>query len=138
MREKAYVITHGDYSDYGIVAVFKIKENAEKFVEKFKDCEIEEYEFSDEDFKKIPLNMKVFVIRMDRDGSVDLVMEEERDFFWFIKALEKRDRLVDDGRGGKFLFEYVLTDDKKHAIKIVNEKRTRLIAENKWPEKKEG
>jgi len=134
--EKVYVITHGCYSDYGIVTVFKNKENAEKFIEEFKDCEIEEYEFSDEDFKKIPLDKKVFVVRMDRDGSVDLLMEEEKNYFIILKAIEKEDRLVDDGRGGKFMLEYVIADDEKHAVKIVNEKRTRLIAENKWPEKK--
>ena len=48
MDEKIYIVTSGCYSDYNIEAVFKNKEKAEAYCQCHRDCEIEEYNFSDD------------------------------------------------------------------------------------------
>ena len=43
-----YVVTAGSYSDYHIEACFKDKEKAELYCKCHEDCEIEEYDFNDD------------------------------------------------------------------------------------------
>lgn len=45
---KVYIITSGSYSDYGIDRVFLKKEKAKEFIKLYTNCEIEEYETSDD------------------------------------------------------------------------------------------
>ena len=47
--ETVYIVTSGSYSDYCIEAVFKDKSKAEVYCSCHRNCEIEEYNFSDND-----------------------------------------------------------------------------------------
>lgn len=135
-----YIVTEGDYSDYRICGVFSTKPKAQDFIDvtpdRFSNYEIEEwpldeYEILIEKFKKKELS--IYVVSMFRNGDVEEVKEEEKKSLWIDDATKGEYNLWTENRIGM----WVIAKDEKHAVKIVNEKRTQLIAENKWPEKKE-
>lgn len=56
MEKKIYIVTSGEYSDYGIDAVFTTKENAVEYVEQHgTDYNIEEYNLDEEVVKETKL-----------------------------------------------------------------------------------
>ena len=64
MDDKVYVVTAGCYSDYHIDAVFKDKSKAEIYCSCHEDCEIEEYDFSDDNiftpFESVIINFDIY------------------------------------------------------------------------------
>jgi len=143
MKKKIiYIVTEGEYSDYGIVAIFSTKEKAQNFIsitaapDDLSDYEIEEWPLDEhealiEKFKKKELS--IYMVSMYRNGDVEEVREEEKKSIWIDNATAGKYNLWTENRIGM----WVIARDEKHAVKIVNEKRTQLIAENKWPEKKD-
>jgi len=120
---KIYVITDGDYSDYHIVAVYDDKNLAEKVSKKI-GADVEEYNlnpFSREDVDK----KNIYFVRMDRDGNVPEIKIDNTGY-----RLENLNEAGFCMQGNMYMT--VLANDEKHAIKIVNEKRVQIIAENKW------
>ena len=123
-----YVVTQGDYSDYRIKAVFSTKPLAQGYIDihvkynKYDDgmC-IEEYNLNKP--RKFEVGLQV---RMKEDGSVvevkPTVIEDGKDvgfrFFDFVTP--------------KNLVWIVVTDDEERAVKVVNEKRTQVIALDLW------
>jgi len=114
-------------SDYRISGVFDDKELAQKFVDTFSreyyDMGIEEWELNPYRIE-LGKNYKPYSLTMDKDGnSFDIEVNASA---YIGETLWRRD--------GKMVFG-CLAKDQKHAIKIANEKRTQLIANNKWGEK---
>lgn len=67
MGQKIYIVTSGEYSDYGIDAVFTTKEKAADYVEQHgTDYNIEEYNLDEEVEKKTQLWNIVFCVE---DGN---------------------------------------------------------------------
>jgi hypothetical protein len=127
---KVYVVTAGVYSDYHILAVFSNRESAEKYKEKYEknvreDARIEEYMLDSPEDEWI-----VTTVAMDKEGNViDVVKSEntepEKIGFQGFEHLY----------GGKEItyFQWgVVTDDEKRAIKVANEKRAIILANNLW------
>lgn len=127
-----YVLTSGEYSDYSIEGVYSSKEKAEiqkvlfdwKWVNGLSDSSrIEEWELDK------PLSpQKAIAVGMTKEGNAYYV-----------------DRLVVDLADGKPQYELfssegvgvlltntVITEDRKKAVKVTNELRTRLIARDLW------
>jgi hypothetical protein len=130
---KVYIATEGCYSDYHIVTVFLNKKKAELFAEYFKDMEIEEFDVYDktkidELMRCLKLKRDIYFVRMDIDGKTDLVMKEDWGFYWFELTMRKKPDFNDWG----LLCVYVLAENEKDAVKIVNERRVQLIANNEW------
>lgn len=124
---KIYIITSGSYSDYSIDTVFLDKELAEEYVDKHNNCGDEYYhddtvieEYSIEE----NLDKYVYNVSMKRDGGVVHCHYSEHSHKDFYYEGNK-------GYEGMYVF-YTKSRDKKRAIKIANERRTQLIAENKW------
>lgn len=68
MEKKIYIVTSGEYSDYGIDAVFTTKEKAVDYVEQHgTDYNIEEYNLDEEVEKKTQLWYIVFCVE---DGKL--------------------------------------------------------------------
>ena len=133
---KVYIATEGCYSDYHIVTVFLDKKKAELFAKYFEDMEIEEFDVYektkiDELMRCLSLKRNIYFVRMDIDGKTDLVMEEDWDFHEFELTMRKDPDFNDWG----LLCIYVLAENEKHAVKITNEKRVQLIANNEWKKK---
>lgn len=153
-----YIVTAGSYSDYHICAVYDTKEAAEYHVEHLLGGErdyamVEEHELNPHR-QIISDGLKPFVVEMGRDGTTYAVraapadnvvgaqdylglsrtiyrtLMEESGIRWLSReenlAIAERVPII-----GTF---HVLATDGQHAVKIANERRARLIAENGWPE----
>lgn len=119
-----YVVAAGEYSDQRIVAIFSNKAKAEEYVTMFNNdvqfssdkADVEEWTLDIGKDSWVSTN-----VRMARDGTVkDTWTSWEtfgRDWIWDVN-----DNLV----------WTVDTDDIQRAIKVTNEKRVQLIAEDNW------
>ena len=124
---KVYIVTEGCYSDYCIVAAFSERGLADALVEKLdagEYPEVEEYEL-DLESPKNPL----WTVHMNWNGDTECVWSHRTlradEDEWYITALPPKPG------GESHLVVKCYAKDKKHAVKIVNERRAMLIAENK-------
>ena len=131
--KKVYIITAGSYSDYRIVGVFDSKGLAKKFIEIFDPshyCEIEEHELNPRLFE-MQNGYKSYSLIMDKDGNSSGIEQLDGDSY----DQDMPTYGFGFGKGPAYLLWHkCFAKDENHAIKITNELRTRLIAENKWPE----
>jgi hypothetical protein len=125
---KIYIVTSGEYSDYGIVGCFDKKETAQAYIDAVKKdmwshYAIEEYELNNT-FSKQPK----WFIRMTKAGDtteieslgiVGLDHESQMGFDYF-------DNLI----------AYMGADTEAGAVKILNERRAFLITNNRWGREK--
>ena len=135
---KIFIVTSGAYSDYHIDAVFSTKENAERYnkIHASGDFEdIEEFEV-DEDMALINRirdeKITIYLVCMDRDGNVKEIRKESPRISLVEELLAGKHRRV---LYADCMDLCVIAKDEKHAIKIVNEKRTQMIANNEWNKK---
>ena len=126
-----YVVTSGEYSDYGIDAMFDDKELAQDFIDSFNpsydEMRIEEYELNPYG-QEIRKGCKPYFIRMTREGSAHGIHTEDSAY-----GFDGIGTVGYDAHGDMYI--YVFAKDEKHATKICNEKRTQIIANNKWGER---
>lgn len=121
-----WVLTAGEYSDYHLVGVYSTKEKADQISKLAgRDCNNPFSVVIDEGLDKIELGLNPFTIRMSKDGKV---LSSHTYFYWNDMLSDVRwcyGNMFDDS----FDLE-VWAKDLEHAIKIVNEKRIYLIANN--------
>lgn len=122
--EKIYIVTKGEYSDYHICAIFSSKIKAEKYCQaitkegSWSTPQIEDYDLDEYDLKE---GEHSWFVRMKKDGEVE-------------EAYEDDSRSDEHGFDiNKNLYSHVFATSKEHAIKITNERRAQLIAQNDWP-----
>ena len=132
--KKVYIVTSGEYSDYRIEAIFSEKETAERLVQKYNDLDrwdewrVEEWALDSGDLVAAANRKQdCYIVRMAKNGDVVGVGISNH---------------INDA--GEIMFDIYnqlvykpCAKSKEHAIKITNEKRAQLIANNQWP-KKEG
>lgn len=118
---KVYVVSEGEYSDFRVVAIFDDKDRAGLFKAAIKsENDISEYELNEPSFAP---GYESFIVEMSENGNVVRV---------------ERFGGIADG-----VFDFYRRDprigivncwarDAEHAVKIANEKRAMLIAENRW------
>jgi len=111
---KVYITTKGNYSDYRITAVFSNRELAEKYPHK---DEIEEYEVDEpfEVFHNITITMKENGDIVNINHNIDTENNEGFKHYY-----------------NNYIIWIVNTNDTKRAIKIVNEKRIQILANDLW------
>jgi len=128
---KVYVVTQGEYSDRRNIGVFTTREKADAAVTFADDnpCYVEEWILDNQ--SGAPGHYNYFFIVMDRAGNV---RRSQTDTHF---GLHKQPEMVRpypmgnrDEQGCYYFHEY--GTDLTQAIKIANEKRVQLIAENKW------
>lgn len=131
---KVFVVTTGSYSSYKIRAVFskeKLAKNFLKYLKSVMDYEandlIEEYILDEDTPKSWKKGYFSYEVTMSKNGDVLEVIKfsDEEDcikgHIYFYKV------------GHNDLARFSLfARDEKQAIKIVNEKRAQLIANNSW------
>jgi len=124
---KVYIVTAGDYSDYHICAVFSTEKKAEKYIEALGGSMNVEVLEVDPDLTATGYRegYRAFAVWMQKDGTVDKVD------YTFLDS-PKDTRIVSFASSGRFMVCCVFARDEKHAVKIVNDKRRQLIAENRW------
>lgn len=125
-----FLVTRGDYSDYRVCAVFTEKSLAEKYIDSFKinSCEefrIEIYQLNPFSFE-LKNDYKPFFLRMKRDGECTEIYVSDSPY-----GFENEN--IDIGFDiHKNMYISIFAKDETHAIKIANEKRVQLIAEDLW------
>ncbi len=124
--KKVYVVTSGEYSEYGIEAIFDDEDLAKKFMAMFEKKEYDNMKIEEHilnPFKReIAAGFKAYEVIMKKSGDVvdiKLVSDLSETYTPFLD------------------FHYNLcctcfAKDEQHAIKIANEKCGQLIAMNQW------
>jgi hypothetical protein len=133
VARKIWIVSSGQYSDYGIVAVFSTKEKANKFTRL--SNEFDSYdEYRVEEF---PLDEKVaryftYRVEIGEDGSwshyqpIDLNQTKTpSDWHWSVPSYTT-------GEITLMGLVVVYGRQEQRAIKIANDKRTRIRALNLW------
>lgn len=140
MIKKVYVVTSGEYSDFGIEQVFSTKEKAQNFIDLSKEYgndsindEIDEYDL-DPDFG-VPHYHKFkyfYFVEMDKEGNIKHCNKTHLDIM--NPEVEKEMLyLTKDYLNKKSVLNAIINaNDKEHAIKIMGEKRTKILAANRW------
>ncbi len=127
---KIYMVTSGEYSDYGVDGLFTSKELAQQFVDAFAPSGYGGFN----DIQEMPLDPhatevrnghKPFFVRMDKDGTSSECRIKDSAY-----GFDGEDKLGWDIQGGMYM--HTFAKDQEHAVKIANEKRTQLIAANQW------
>ena len=115
-----WVIEEGEYSDYHIVGIFETEDSAREVQQFIKSGYVSEWSLNPAT-DQLRAGLERHHVQMYRDGRV---FYARKDF-----NIEDRDAwIAPDGR----LIDTVWAASYQHAIKIVNEKRTKMIAEGLW------
>lgn len=143
-----YIIFNGTYSDRTTVAVYGKETDAKNYIEnnlkrekdgsqsKYDEYDIEEWEVNTT--CALIKDRSIWRVDMARNGTTLWVgrepnnIEVSQGFYrhWDCDTVQFLDDLK--------LICYVEAKDEKHAVKIVNEKRAMLIANNEWEEIQKG
>lgn len=135
MAKSIFVLEEGEYSDYHIVGVFSTRENAELVRAALNnEPSIDEWPI-DPSVDGLNKGYTPFNVLMLRDGSVEMHRTVELSSYnlrnpYFVWKRSKAPCF--EPNTPDCLNMTVLARDEAHAIKIVNEKRARLIAEGGW------
>ena len=143
--KEIYLVTQGSYSDYGVRGVFVDKELATEYAaqitNKYDAARVETRPIMTE--LTTPIGYRGYEVTMDIDGNTDELEPTEVgkwDEDSSYAEYEYTSNDTDDWRsGGKHIttgrYHFFVNTDKgpEGAIKIANERRIRMIAENKWP-----
>ena len=112
--KKIFIVTSGSHSDYTIEGVFENADEAKRVSKLIFEGRVEEYPLNQSSDNSFLYPWRVW---MEEDGKV-------LDSSLRIEAKRKAEYKT----GGGYIDAYVLARDKEHAIKIVNDWRTRKIA----------
>ena len=129
-EQMVYVVTDGVYSDYTIRAIFSVREEADAYADKLAshDVNVEEWPIDN------PPTIHTYTeVVMGKDGMVYETNQYHYDYDGVLKELVPSFEVSGDA-WSHFLIHEVETADEERAIKVTNELRTRLLAENIWPE----
>jgi hypothetical protein len=164
---KVYIVQAGDYSDRHIRGIFSTREKAEQYRKYYggvysseiDDVVIEEWDVDKNVVENFPSGLQGYIVGMSIDGetvgendpdyrhasvreySIEEVLKigKKRRFKNFAKA-----EIVQVAIGHKREYVYspgfetvMLAKDAKHAIKIANERRIQMLANNTFPTKDE-
>lgn len=140
--KKVYIVTAGEYSAYRICAVCSTREKADKYIrdkvgEKIELWDIDSF---DEILNFLDHGYGMYYVEMKKNGDVIKVSkysEKEYEYeYWELDEISFID--TDLGEHGGYCEKYdaicirIVAKDEQHAIKIANEKRSYLIANNEW------
>lgn len=143
-KETIYIVAHGAYSDYRVVAVFDTKEMAEEYRAWHKLDWLEEFPLNPT-LPQMRSGYNLYRVTMWRNGDTRAGNGDTHAGAEPVHepaGSEDKTNLTFqcvsgtcDGTETKtwYLLGDVLARDEQHAVKIANEKRTQLIAEGKWP-----
>lgn len=130
---KIYLVTEGEYSDYGVSAAFDEKELAQKFIESFgadlDDVRIEEYEINPHK-SDVLIGKKPYGVRIKKSGEIiscinyrsPASFSKDGISYYFVDWMLDVPELVVN----------CFANNKLHANKIANELRGLIIESNKW------
>jgi hypothetical protein len=120
-------VTSGDYSAYHIDGVFNNPTLANQFIAMFPNNKMAIEEWILNPFKKeIRKGYQLFFVLMSITGETKEIFKTDNTY-----GINSNTGNIGFDMENN-MFYYCMAKDKKHAIKITNEQRTMLIANNKW------
>lgn len=131
-----WVLHGGAYSDYRVSGVFSSRRNANLAKKALHDheCDVDEWRLDPgvDDLNKGYTRFRVVMLRdgtTEESGPASYVFELEPNVWLWerTKAPAYKGKGIPDA-----LVAEVYAKDVKHAIKIANEHRTRMVAANEW------
>ena len=123
---KVYMVTDGSYSDYRVLGIYSTKAKAEKAKVLFNaDNEIDPIDL--DVVPKTPRGMLKWVVTMGRNGDTGGARRKACDCDYVLASL-----YVPWGGADVTMLAYMWAKDEEHAVKVVNEWRTRIVANNLW------
>lgn len=136
MNKTVYIVTEGSYSDYHIIGVFEDEDLAKEYARQNR-ADVEEHIVKTDTDLELPRGYLKYEVHMRKNGDVISVTgtipfcTDDCDNVDFSTSSYKKSSYVFKTGTRRF---YVSTDmGEEGAIKIANERRIQLIAENKWP-----
>ena len=144
MGKSVWVIEQGSYSDYRVVGVYSTKVKAELVCTKvnkgyeYEPATVSEWPL-DPGIEAINHGLSPFVVWMLRDGSTEKVSMCAEDFEYTLNdkpRIWRRSTALayQIEKAADCLTARVFAEDARHAVKIVNEYRTQMIAKGEWAE----
>jgi hypothetical protein len=134
VSKTVFMLTDGDYSDYHVIGVYSTRKAALK-VRAVVGGDIEEQTL-DPGLVEINAGLGVWHLLMLRDGSVELAEADKPSSYNLAGSCQIWRRSQAPAYRGTgtpdVLQATVWAEDKKHAIKIVNEIRAQWIADGRW------
>ncbi len=137
-----WAVEHGEYSDYRVVGVFTSRANAKLVADKIDGASIDEWPLNPA-VSELSKGYAQWYVLMLRDGTTERVGCEDEvspyDLAGNVTIWRRsqapfyRKTNTPDALQAK-----VWAKDAKHAIKIANEHRLRMIADNTWKVPNEG
>lgn len=138
--ETIYAISTGSYSDYTVHALFSTKEKAQEYIDTIKAGydgwnSIEEYVLDPQHAVMVKKGYAPWDVFMYRNGDVEQVKRHDIERMWMEPTVSYIEESRIPSRRGKphALRVRTLAKSEQHAVKIANEIRTRMIANNEWP-----
>lgn len=129
--KKIYIVTFGEYSEYTIEACFDKKKLAKKYIKGYPHYnKIEEHPLNPDIYK---VKHKMFFVIMDKKGKVrhcEICYDRKISCKLDYMSIQIPGSSVPIGDAQ--LMVVCDAKDKTHAIKITNEKRVQLIANDTW------
>lgn len=137
---KVWIIEQGCYSDYHVVGIFSTREKAQRVcdwvnaMEPYDRAEIAERAL-DPVVDELNAGLRQWRVHMLRDGSTEYIKQQDSTY-GMEGACELWDRPNAPAHKGKnmpvVLTATVWATDADHAIKVVNERRVKMIASGEW------
>ena len=139
--KKIFAVSSGSYSDYRVNAVFSTEELAQEYMDVVKQSDyndIEEYEVDPPAVNLLRSGYSVWRVLMLHDGVVESVARTENEYYdvegtprhWIWERTQApafKNKGIPDALDSR-----VWAKTEKQAVKIVNEKRTEMIANGRW------
>lgn len=135
-----YLVIQGDYSSISVVGIFTEKETAERLANKlnndndedgknWNNCSVSKCKLN-ELKSEVEKGYSFFYLEMDKHGNIK-DCRKENEYFYF-QYDHSRISFIND-----IMDIRLYAKNRKHAIKIANERRRELILLNKWGAKDE-
>ena len=140
MKKVVFAVNSGSYSDYRIDAIFSTKDKAEAYMKAVSGDDynaIEEYEMDPPVTDLIKRGYSIWMVHMLVDGTTERVEQRELDSYAVSSighTVWRRTQAAAFKGTGKpdILISIVWAKNSEQAIKIVNEHRIQMIANNQW------
>ena len=123
---KVYMVTDGWYSDYRVLGIYSTKAKAERAKVLFNaDNDVDPIEL--DATPEVPPGMLKWVVMMGLDGNSSGALREPCDY-----GRVRASIYVPFGSADAIMRAALWAKDEEHAVKIANEWRTRIVANNLW------
>jgi hypothetical protein len=123
---KLYMVTDGNYSDYHVCGVYSTPEKAERARQLYAADGIEEMDL--DAMPDAPDGMARWIVMMNRDGHSSSVRHVDASPEWLFEDQFYRSESTEASEWGFTMW----ARDEEHAVKIANERRIQLLANNQW------